>query len=437
MNPENAVKIYFDKTFTHKPDKVLLALSGGADSMVLAHILLKLQIPFAAAHCNYQLRGNESNEDEQTVASFCKENNILLHSKKFNTLDYCKQNKVGIQEGARNIRYDYFKDLCTRYKYNFICTAHQKNDFAETYLFNLFRGAGIKGLRGILPKRDNLIRPMLDAEKKEIYTYAQKHQVPYREDQSNYKNDYSRNYIRNEIIPELLLLQPNLISDIYESGQDMQKLQQYKMDQLASFEQQFIVREENHFQININDWLSRAGGVNFFKIYLLELGFNKDAIKNILHAKSGSKFFSTDYLLELYKSKGIVTRREQLPEIPEQLIDKNTASVIIGTKEYTIKRIPAGITTFTPGRLYFDADLLTYPLLLRKWEPGDKFIPFGMTGFKKVSDFLTDLKVPAYIKNNTCVLISEDKIAAVIPYRTDNRFLLTDQTSIVLCIYPK
>ncbi len=437
MNPENAVKIFFNKTFAQKPDKVLLALSGGVDSMVLAHILLKLKIPFAAAHCNYQLRGKESNMDEQMLTSFCQKNKILLHSKKFNTLAYCKQNKVGIQEGARNLRYDYFKDLCTRYKYNFICTAHQKNDFAETYLFNLFRGAGIKGLRGILPKRDNLIRPMLDAEKKEIYTYAQKHQVPYREDQSNYKNDYSRNYIRNEIIPELLLLQPNFIGDIYQSGQDMQMLQQYKMDQLASFEQQFIAREENDILINITEWLRRPGGVNFFKIYLLELGFNKDAINNILHAKSGSKFFSTEYLLQLYKSKGIVTRREQLPEIHEQLIDKNTASVVIGTKEYRIKRMPPVITAFTPGRLYFDADLLTYPLLLRKWKPGDKFIPFGMTGFKKVSDLLTDLKIPLHIKNNTCVLVSGDKIAAVIPYRTDNRFLLTHHTRSVLCIYPK
>lgn len=434
MKPENAVKIFFNKTLAHKPDKVLLALSGGVDSMVLAHILLKLKIPFAAAHCNYQLRGKESNMDEQMLTSFCKENKILLHSKKFNTLTYCKQKKVGIQEGARILRYDYFKELCTLYNYNFICTAHHKNDFAETYLFNLFRGAGIKGLRGILPKRDNLIRPLLDSEKKEIYAYAQKYQVPYREDQSNNKNDYSRNYIRNEIIPELLLVQPDLIGDIYQSGQDMQILQQYKMDQLASFEQQFIIGEENHIQIHINEWLKRPGGERFFKIYLLELGFNKDVINNILHAKSGSKFFSAEYLLELYKNKGIVTRREQLAEIPEQLIYKNTASVIIGSREYRIMHMPPGITAFTPGRLYFDADLLTFPLLLRKWKPGDRFIPLGMTGFKKVSDFLTDLKVPAHIKNNTCVLVSNDQIAAIIPFRTDNRFRIDNQHSSMVCI---
>lgn len=436
MSPENAVKLFFSKTLTSKPDMLLLAISGGVDSMVLAHILLKLKIPFAAAHCNYQLRGEESLLDERMVASFCRKNNIRLHAKKFNTLAYCKKHKVGIQEGARNLRYAYFKDICTLYHYPFICTAHHKNDFVETYLFNLLRGSGIKGLRGILPQRDNLIRPMLDADKQEIYLYAKKHHIPFRNDQSNYKNNYSRNYIRNEIVPELLLIHPDLIEDIYQSGKDMQVLQQYNMQQLALFEHTFITHDENGSQININNWLGMQGGAAYFKLYLIKLGFNKDAINKILNAKSGSKFLSAEYILERYDTKAVVVKKESVLPIVEQQIGEHTNSFMAGNRQFQMSFTKSSITTYRPGHLYLDADLLHYPLLLRKWEPGDKFIPFGMTAFKKVSDFLTDLKLPAHIKNNTCVLVSDQTIVAVLPYRTDNRFRLGVQSSRALCIYP-
>lgn len=434
MNPEHSAILFFKKHQDVSTKPLLLALSGGIDSMVLAHVLLQLDIPFDAAHCNFKLRSEESEEDERFVVDFCKNHHIRLHTTSFDTLKFCKQHKMGIQEGARMLRYRYFNNLCQEYGYSLIATAHHKNDFAETYLFNLLRGSGIKGLRGMLDRRDNLIRPLLDSGKEEIRVYAHQYQIPHRNDSSNLSDKYSRNAIRNKLMPELIALNPLVVDEIYQSGLDMQQLYTIQQVRLANFIKLYTHTLPTHTEIYIDQLRSNPSLVPLFSLFLHQQGFSQSQTNEILKFKSGKTYSCADATLHLYKHKAFLVKLKQQESNPSVLIQASNQTLQIGDKHFEMVLLNNIPNSFTADSLYLNTGALKFPLLIRKWKSGDRFIPFGMSGFKKVSDFLTDLKTPKHLKEQTYVLVSDGQIAAVLGHRIDNRFRLTKQSSTVIRI---
>ncbi len=400
--------------------------------MALLHILHKLNINFEAAHCNYQLRGKESNNDEKLVKQVCKRLKIKLHVKKFNTKSFCRKHKVGIQEGARMLRYEWFNDLMQQNNFSFLITAHHKNDVAETYLFNLLRGTGINGLQGILPVRDKLIRPMLQSTKQEILEFVNEQNTPFREDSSNKKNIYARNHIRNKLIPALAEIEPDIVEQIFASANDMQELVAYKNKLL----QQFISQYLKGNSISLND--IAAKDLFLLNRYLLSLGFNSAQCKNIMNSRHGNSFYNTN-LVVFNNRNTLFFSEKSIQKTQSQEIKIYKKSQEVALNDFTISfelsdKIP---TEFIRGVQYLDADKLVFPLTLRIWRKGDKINPFGMRGTKLVSDLLTDLKLSGTARSNIYVLVSDNKIAAVAGIRSSELFKIDSTTKNVFSLAKK
>lgn len=429
MQPLLAVKSFFEAHPTLRSKRLLLALSGGADSMALLHILHKLKFDFEAAHCNYQLRGKESNDDENLVKQVCTGLKIKLHIKRFDTNAFCEKQKVGIQEGARILRYEWFEHLIQNNNFDFLTTAHHKDDVAETYLFNLLRGTGINGLQSILPIRDKLIRPMLKSTKNDVLKFISKNKIPFREDSSNKKNIYARNHIRNKLIPALAEIEPDIVEQLSASAKDMQELVVYKNKLL----QQFV----NHFVKDNTISLCDISVENLFilKWHLLSLGFNAVQCESILNSKHGNSFYNSEWIIFNNRNTLFISEKEiRSSSVDEIKIERQSQEIFVNNVKVSFEfreKIP---TEFSRGTLYLDADKLQFPLTLRLWQKGDRIIPFGMRGTKLISDLLTDLKISGSTRNNVYVLVSNNKIAAVVGIRSSDEFKIGNKTRSIFLI---
>lgn len=425
-----------ENNLTTPDDSILLGVSGGIDSMVMLQLFLKSGFKIAVAHCNFGLRADESDGDEQFVKYYCLMNGIVCHSIKFDTNEYAAENKLSIQVAARELRYAYFEEICKEYKYTKVAIAHNLNDTAETVLINLCRGTGIKGVAGIKVMNGNIIRPLIFATRIEIEDFAKSHDVKYREDSSNSTTKYKRNFIRHKIIPELRYLNPSVDRAIADTANHLQEAVWLVEEQLARIRDVVISKQGEDTLFSV-EALKKERSARFFLVEELnQFGFSPSmasAVIELLNAESGRRVESSTHTL--YKDREfLILTSKKVKDDSEILISEDTKSILspVKLKIETLGDISDVKIEKDPDIALLDCSKLQFPLKIRIWHPGDKFIPFGMSGYKKISDFLVDIKVPLHQKNNVYVLLSGDDIAWVIGYRIDNRFRIDEQTSNVI-----
>ena len=434
---ENLLKYIEDKQLFGQFDKILLAVSGGIDSVVMAHLFHEARIQFAIAHCNFMLRGEESDEDEVFVKNLADHYNVPFFVKSFDTNGYAKDNQVSIQMAARDLRYEWFEQLLEEKGYDFIATAHHRDDVLESLLLNLTKGTGISGLQGIRAKLGRVVRPMLFASRENIADFAKEQKLSWREDSSNASNQYQRNLIRNEVIPQLKLINPNLENTLVHT-----------LDRLQAAEEIFDtnikkIKEEALFRSGIDVWLHvrkmQAEGLNssiLFEI-LKEWGFSyvqaREIMDGIIAESTGKKFHSGTYRLNLDRDYLLISPIRDA-NIREYHIWRDTEDYSNDFFKLVFKIYSAHNFKIPADRNQgcLDLERLEFPLKVRRWQAGDRFFPLGMKHPKKVSDFLIDEKVPLNIKERVCVLLSGEEIAWLIGYRIDERFKVTDETQNVL-----
>jgi tRNA(Ile)-lysidine synthase len=416
-----------------KNDTVLLTVSGGVDSVVMCELFYQSGFLFAIAHCNFKLRGKDSDEDEAFVSTLAKKYNVQFFTMSFNTQQHADDNKISIQMAARELRYNWFEDVRHKNKFNFIATAHHHDDNIETVLLHLTKGTGIRGLKGIPAKQDKIIRPLLFADKKAIIHFAGKNNLQHREDASNSSTKYERNKLRLDVIPKLEEINPSFSKSFGDSIT-------YFNDAVVLFDDAMrrlkkkITREENGvLYISIPKLIHDAAHSTILFELLQPYGFNGEQVKQIIEhfkAEPGALFFSDTHRLLKDRKELIVTLSAPslytedfiLPETKEvQLVDFIVKIEIIPIEKFHIKRDK----NFTA----LDYDKLQFPLMVRRWKAGDYFYPFGMKKKKKkISNFLIDQKVSLVEKEKTYVLLSGGKICAVIGNRPDERFVVTGKT---------
>ena len=425
---------------TKGKQKHLVAVSGGLDSMTLLYLLNKL-LPgqIHAAHCNYQLRGNESEQDEELVNTFCKNQHIKLHKIKFDTLAEKNIAKTGIQETARNLRYTWFDKLRNQNNYMYIFTAHHADDNAESILLNISRGSGLNGLKGISPINNYIVRPLLDFTKTDLLNYAQAVSIPFRNDKSNLKNDYKRNRIRNKVIPELNKVNSSFVQHINELSEIAQSALEILNNETTRFINEKCNLKEDGILIPIIEIQQLVSPKYFLTEILFKYGFNKSqvtAIYGMLGHSSGKYFYSSDHRLIISKKEIIIDKglekplNEVIKEIPYSF---ETNHYKISIKIQRLK------STFKfkqeSNMLIVDAEKINLDnITLTSWNKGEKFQPFGMKNNKKISDFFIDRKISIKDKEDALVLKSNNKVVAVLPHEIDNNFKVNKDTKTILRI---
>lgn len=436
-------------------DKILLTVSGGKDSITLFNLFCRANLSndhlqFAVAHCNFQLRGEDSVGDAKFIEDLCKKQGITFHTIKFDTKQFVKKNKVSTQMAARTLRYEWFEKIRQEFNYTYIATAHHLNDSIETVLLNLTKGTGISGLRGILPKNGFIIRPLLFASREQIDSYVAENQLVWREDSSNASDDYQRNLLRHQVVPLLKKINPNFDQTFARNLERMQAVEADFRRNLNSFKAT-VMREENGvFFLKIAQIQTYQSSAYFLEELLKDFGFNYFQSREIYHSLdglSGKIFHSSTHTLLKDREKLIITNTTTPPQLAPTGSEQEQKLPIAGGWEgsYTVK-FEGKILKFSlidmadfeanftknSTTLFVDYDKVVFPLMLRKWQEGDWFIPFGMKGRKKISDFLIDKKISMNLKKNIFLLTSEDKICWVVGHRVDDRFRITTNTQRVL-----
>ncbi|WP_286859517.1 MULTISPECIES: tRNA lysidine(34) synthetase TilS [Sphingobacterium] len=441
MNVLERLKGYIEKEHLMMPhDKILLTVSGGKDSMLMAHLFAKAGFNIAIAHCNFQLRGEDSELDEALVRKFAADNGIPIFVNQFDTKTYAKENQISIQMAARELRYRWFEQLREQLQFDRIAVAQHLNDHIETVLLNLSRGTGLQGLQGILPVRDRIIRPLLFLKASEIEYYVQEYSIAYRDDQSNFSTKYARNKIRIDIIPHFKKLQPDF-EQIFE-----QNITHFK--ESYQLLQQFVEPIRNKlFRSTGDGWVVRKEDLeehlnNLPLLYELFSGFNfsKAVLSDLQQAwgrESGRIFQSDCYHMLLDRNELFIKEKEFISS-DEAIITSETSTV--EWKQYCFH---AGISTelaINTSReiAKFDYDLLVFPLTIRSWKIGDSFYPLGMDGRKKLSDFFINKKISLFEKENIPILVNGNgDILWLAKYRMDNRYKITSNTKKVLTLVCK
>lgn len=392
--------------------KLILALSGGIDSMVLADLLLQAKADFVVAHCNFHLRGEESEGDEQFVRDYASRNGLTIYVKQFDTLDYAKDHGISIEMAARELRYAWFEELRQQLGYDYIAVAHHADDQLETFFINLLRGAGIRGLKGMQPVNGHIIRPLLNISRAEIQQYAEEHHLQWREDHTNAETLYLRNKIRHELLPVIDSISKEGRGSILKS-----------MSHLASENELYreLVKEKLMQEVtkDISEQL-------LFE-WLRDFGFNSDQVHFIHEAlkngQPGTSFFSPTHRVTIERD-GL-----ELKPICQQV------NINIELTYQQLKNDANFEMDKSPEVVQLDYDKLTFPLQLRKWQAGDRFHPLGMHGSKLLSDFFVDQKMTTRQKEECQVLTTaNDEIVWVVGRRIDDRFKVTDQTKTILVV---
>jgi tRNA(Ile)-lysidine synthase len=412
----------------------LLAVSGGADSMVLAYVFNILGLNFQIAHVNYKLRGEDSDADQKVVEDFCFKNDIKFHLYEVSEQDNKPENSI--QLWARELRYDFFKQIREKENLEFLVTAHHLNDQLETFIINLSKASGIKGLSGIPANDNKILRPLLHFSKNEIYDFAKKNQIEYREDLSNKKNDYLRNKIRNEIVPKLLETNDHFLENFKKSLSYLNQTKDFVQQQIEEIENRITISSSEN---KILDKSKLNLESDFVKFEILKkYGFEKEKeIKKIFKSETGSAFFSKDFQLVINRNELILNKLNQEKENTEEIIltnafDLNQSIVELNLSD-TISSIEEINETF---RWDFDVEKITFPLKLRRKEEGDVFYPIGFSGKKKVSKFFKDEKLSILAKQKIWLLTDgNNSVLGIIPFRQDRRYAKDERTKGILTIF--
>ena len=416
-----------------KEKKLLLATSGGIDSMVLLHLCHQLELDIRVAHCNFQLRGDESDEDEDFVKSQTEKLQIPIFIKKFDTKSFAEKEKLSIQVVARNLRYDWFNTLLINNDYDYILTAHHLDDSLETFLINFTRGSGLDGLTGIPQQNGTIVRPLLPFSKTEIEIFAKENNIEWREDSSNASDNYLRNKLRHDVIPILKELNPSLLHSFQNTISNLQQAQSL-VDDASRIVYRKVVTDIN-FQkrINLMELIQLPNYHAYLYQWLEPLGFSDwDSINDLVVAQSGKQVFSETHVVLKDRNELIIFPKQNEIEPSNFLISKNQREI----------KFPLNISFFnvdyisvnTTNTIFVDEDKLQFPLEIRKWQEGDWFYPSGMNGKKKLSKFFKDEKFSLLDKSSTWLLCSENQIVWVIGKRVDERFKVTEQTTKILKI---
>lgn len=426
--------IVHHKLFT-KQSKVLIGLSGGPDSMVLIHLLMQLGYNCIAAHCNFHLRGKDSDKDAAFVSKWCNENNIPLFTIDFDTEEYAATNKISIEMAARELRYNWFEKLRLEQNADVVGIAHHQDDSVETILINLIRGTGIKGLTGIPIVNKHIVRPLLQVSRRQIMEYLSSNKVPYVIDHTNEEEMYTRNIIRLKVLPTLKKLNPSVKNSIITTSNNLKEAEKI----YNGYINQAIEEVLNNNLIDIAKLKETYSPQSVLFEILSPIGFTSSVIEDIsnnldsipgkmYHADGFRLLKDRDYLIISDIELGELQNKDKEYLIYADSTDKNLPfSLTVHKEEYTpefeIKRNKA--------ILHCDIDKLAFPLTLRRWKEGDWFVPFGMKGKKKLSDFFSDNKFSIFQKEETWVLLSDNDVVWIVNHRADNRFRITEATNTV------
>ncbi|WP_425075746.1 tRNA lysidine(34) synthetase TilS [Psychroserpens sp. S379A] len=418
---------------------MLITISGGLDSVVLTHLCSKLNLDITLAHCNFKLRANESDVDEQFVVDLAEQLGLEVFIEHFDTKTFAETEKLSIQMAARELRYNWFFELAKSFNFDYILTAHHADDNLETFLINLTRGSGLTGLTGIPEINDNIVRPLLPFSRTQLEDYAQQNDLQWREDSSNASDDYLRNKLRHHIIPQLKDMTPELLSNFNTTISNLKETETIVAEHLNEF-LEHVIEADNTTQVTFK--ISEFNKVSNPKAYLFEVfkdyGFTEwNDVVNLLKAQSGKQVLSKSHRLLKDRDYLILTNR-----CPSEGSTSEASFFIINEND-KVTKTPFGTLNFEVVKaieehsktiIYIDKDQLQFPLQLRKWEKGDVFYPFGMQGKKKLSKYFKDEKLSLVDKENVWLLTSEDKIVWVIARRADNRFKVTENTTNILKI---
>lgn len=416
-----------------KEKKLFIAVSGGIDSIVLVDLLHKLDYEIAVLHCNFSLRGAESDGDETFVRAFCTERNIEVIVQKFDTNQFASDYKLSIQVAARKLRYDWFYEKLEKRNFDYILTAHHLADSLETFLINFSRGTGLDGLTGIPVQNDKIIRPLLPFSREEIEQYAKENKIQWREDSSNSSNKYLRNKLRHDVIPILKEMQPNLLSSFENTIKHLQQAQSLVHDASRIIYKEVVTEEENSIKINLQKLTQLPNYNAYLYQWLKDFGFVAwDDISDLVSAQSGKKVFSPEFILVKDRDFFILTPKMDTQISQEFLIGKEESKVNIPLK-FTFCNV-SDISVTDSNSIFVDENKLQFPLTLRKWQEGDYFYPFGMNGKKKLSKYFKDEKFSLIDKLNTWILCSDNQIVWVINKRMDERFKVSNNTTTILKI---
>jgi len=421
-----------------KEAKLLIAISGGLDSVILTHLCHKLKLNISLAHCNFNLRGKESDADESFVLELAENLDLEVFIEHFSTNAYAKDNKLSIQVAARELRYSWFSDLADSLHFDYIVTAHHADDNLETFLINLTRGTGLSGLTGIPEINENIVRPLLPFSREELETYAKANHLKWREDSSNSSDKYLRNKLRHHVIPVLKETNPELLQNFNTTIENLKDTADIVEESLRAVAKRAIIDLDEHKMVLDILPFKKA---NNPKAYLYEMfkdyGFTAwDDILDLLDAQSGKQIFSDHYRLVKDREHLILT------ELNHSKLGKTEESIVIKETDKTIQT-PAGTLFFDEADALFgkrtnvifvDTSKLKFPLTLRQWQKGDVFYPLGMKGKKKLSKYFKDEKLSLIDKENVWLLISEENIVWVLNRRADDRFKVTDKTTRILQI---
>ncbi|WP_218597784.1 tRNA lysidine(34) synthetase TilS [Polaribacter sp. NJDZ03] len=405
-----------------KDKKLLIAISGGVDSVVLAHLLSTLKFNISLAHCNFNLRPIECDIDEDFVKNLGKNLNTKVFTIHFNTTQFAKENKQSTQIAARNLRYDWFNELIEKHQFDYILTAHHADDNLETFLINLTRGAGLDGLTGIPEINGNIIRPLLKFSREEILTFVKENNISWREDKSNASTKYIRNKIRHQILPVLKEINPSLLETFEKTTAHLKESQQIIEDRINEISAETIATENNISKIDISKIEKLSNPKAYLYQLLKDYNFTEwNDVADLLSAQSGKQVISKTHTLLKDRNFLILTKKGLSAVETIFEIDKDTVE-ITNPIHLKIEEVQEK-STENKQTIYIDKQNLQFPLTLRKWQDGDFFYPSGMTGKKKLSKYFKDEKFSLLQKQNTWLLCNNDNaIIWVVEYRKDNRF---------------
>ena len=416
--------------------KILLATSAGVDSMVLTDLSQKLNLNIALAHCNFQLRGEESNNEEAFLLAFANQCQLDIYSQKFNTNQFAKTTKQSIQMAARQLRYDWFDTIAKENHFDFILTAHHADDNLETFFINLNRGSGLEGLSGIPEQNGLIIRPLLPFSRNEILNYANDNKLTWCEDSSNASLKYERNHIRHKLIPELKSITPDILNKLMLTQAHLLSAQKLLKTHIQSIDREVCHTTdsgERHYDIEV---LKTFGDPKHYLFPLLKkYGFTDwKALQNLVFAQSGKEILSPTHKIIKNRSVLIVTSLSNKLNFEPKCIEVNSVTPIAHLSK-VLKLEESKITGKNkPHSIFVDRDKLAFPLTLRPWQSGDYFYPNGMMGRKKVSKFFKDQKLSSIEKSRVLVLCSNAQIVWIVGMRTDDRFLANSNSTSTLKI---
>lgn len=448
---QKVIRFIYENKLINSKDKVLIALSGGPDSVFLLHFFNKFRkkykIEIGAVHINHLLRGKNSDRDELFCKTICEELLIPFYKLKKNVSSFSKMNKISIEIAGRKIRYEYFNKISKLYNYNKIATAHNADDNTETVLLNLIKGAGLKGIAGIPVNRNNIIRPILCLTKKEILEYLDANRFEFRIDESNLTNEYERNFIRNEVIPLLTNnINSSISKTILNTSLNLQSLDSKLFNLTDKIRSEIVVAKNKMVTFPESIFNDKDEFLISYTLKeIIDVCFSvktesKDFKKlfNLVKKQSGKSEELTGNLIAL-KERDKIFIRKFLPSNKSSILKiKVGESINIGKNTFSVLECSKDLIKIKKAKNeeFISADKVSGTFTIRTWKNGDRFFPIGMQGSKKISDYLNDIKTNSFEKKEQLVLVNNERIVWVIGKRLDERFKITSNTKKVvkLCL---